>query len=508
MAGAAAEVSAWTERVIASAERSDEPLAALWQHLTDEAPKQLEVARQALLVAELLGRVAVDNEAGNALSAITSLPFAEAIAWFKRKRIVTEAEFKRLDAAAKQRAFSIAGLNSQFGLTEAHRALAGALEEGIAQREAVKQLGDAFAAAGLTGKKHHLDVVFRTNVLGSYAAGRWRQLRAVAKRRPYWRYRTVGDERVRETHRAMDGKIFPADDPIWDRWYPPNGFQCRCSVESLSEADMRREHREVDAAPPKLRGRTVEPDRGWAASPATDAQARKAVATALRKAKGVRGLRAPQLAKRGLRPYTDAGDLGPGDLAAKRTRLRSAAGLTDTAIRERLGRGRFAMEQVPKLAPGAVEARIPVPSQFADAFEQLLAGTGADPRTSHLLGSLRVSGRVWFDPRSPAAARLDAVALEGGGAGGSDLVAVISGKAADVEQLAEVAARAQAGTPGAIRRAVDVTDAMIRGAKTPPPGWRRAVLSTKDGEARLTREPVRGFLHEDVLITDAKWRDL
>lgn len=48
---------------------------------------------------------------------------------------------------------------------------------------------------------------------------------------PTWIYRTVGDRRVREAHRALDGKAFRADDPVWDTIYPPNGWGCRCWVE-------------------------------------------------------------------------------------------------------------------------------------------------------------------------------------------------------------------------------------------------------------------------------------
>ena len=37
---------------------------------------------------------------------------------------------------------------------------------------------------------------------------------------PYWQYKTAGDGHVRETHQAMAERVFPADDPIWDVWYP------------------------------------------------------------------------------------------------------------------------------------------------------------------------------------------------------------------------------------------------------------------------------------------------
>ena len=43
-------------------------------------------------------------------------------------------------------------------------------------------------------------------------------------------YRTAGDERVRADHRVLDGTTLPADDPFWNEYYPPNGWNCRCTV--------------------------------------------------------------------------------------------------------------------------------------------------------------------------------------------------------------------------------------------------------------------------------------
>ena len=36
----------------------------------------------------------------------------------------------------------------------------------------------------------------------------------------------------------MDGRVFQADSPVWDTWYPPNGFRCRCTVRSLSKRQV------------------------------------------------------------------------------------------------------------------------------------------------------------------------------------------------------------------------------------------------------------------------------
>lgn len=43
-------------------------------------------------------------------------------------------------------------------------------------------------------------------------------------------YRTAGDDKVRPEHAALDRVTLPIDDPFWRDYYPPNGWNCRCTV--------------------------------------------------------------------------------------------------------------------------------------------------------------------------------------------------------------------------------------------------------------------------------------
>ena len=43
-------------------------------------------------------------------------------------------------------------------------------------------------------------------------------------------YRTVGDDHVRPEHAALNGTTLPFSDAFWDSYYPPNGWNCRCTV--------------------------------------------------------------------------------------------------------------------------------------------------------------------------------------------------------------------------------------------------------------------------------------
>lgn len=77
---------------------------------------------------------------------------------------------------------------------------------------------------------------------------------AVSKTIVAIRYRTMRDNRVRPTHREMEGVTRPPDDPVWESWTAPCGFGCRCVNLPVYEG----EPHEMTAVLPD-----VEPDRGW-----------------------------------------------------------------------------------------------------------------------------------------------------------------------------------------------------------------------------------------------------
>lgn len=79
-----------------------------------------------------------------------------------------------------------------------------------------------------------LETIFRTNVQTAYSAGHWQQFRETQNSRPYLMWSAINDSRVRPTHLAMDGYIAAIDDPIWQIWHVPAGYNCRCSQISLS----------------------------------------------------------------------------------------------------------------------------------------------------------------------------------------------------------------------------------------------------------------------------------
>lgn len=97
----------------------------------------------------------------------------------------------------------------------------------------------------------YIDLVFRTNVLGAYGAGRYAQLQNpdVIAARPYRQWRTMEDERVRPEHAAGDGMVWRADDATFANVMAPGGFRCRCVVVSGDDDDLAEWGGNVDTAP-------------------------------------------------------------------------------------------------------------------------------------------------------------------------------------------------------------------------------------------------------------------
>ena len=48
--------------------------------------------------------------------------------------------------------------------------------------------------------------------------------------RYYLQYRTAHDNKVRPEHAALHGVTLPITDSFWEEYYPPNGWNCRCTV--------------------------------------------------------------------------------------------------------------------------------------------------------------------------------------------------------------------------------------------------------------------------------------
>ena len=132
--------------------------------------------------------------------------------------------------------------------------LLAALEEGNSLAEFRENMNDFLEAEGYEGiTPYQAENIFRTNIQTAYNVGHYKQMTepGVKALRPYWQYDAVNDSKTRPSHLAMDGRVFMADDPIWDTWFPPNGFKCRCTVKTLSKRQMEQRGLTVETEAPR-----------------------------------------------------------------------------------------------------------------------------------------------------------------------------------------------------------------------------------------------------------------
>ena len=81
--------------------------------------------------------------------------------------------------------------------------------------------------------KQRLEVEYNHAVATSQMATRWVEFQQNEDIAPNLKYTTVGDDRVRQAHRALNGIIRPIKDSFWDVYYPPNDWGCRCDVQQV-----------------------------------------------------------------------------------------------------------------------------------------------------------------------------------------------------------------------------------------------------------------------------------
>lgn len=76
----------------------------------------------------------------------------------------------------------------------------------------------------------------QATTVSAQAAEAWQQFERRAYLYPNLRYDTAGDERVRQSHQALDGTTKGVNDPFWNTHAPPLGWGCRCKLVQTDDA--------------------------------------------------------------------------------------------------------------------------------------------------------------------------------------------------------------------------------------------------------------------------------
>jgi len=82
---------------------------------------------------------------------------------------------------------------------------------------------------------NYLKTEYNVAIGQSRNASYWLDIEKDKETLPYLKYQTVGDGRVRESHKVLDGIVRRVDDAFWKKYMPMNGWRCRCIVVQLNE---------------------------------------------------------------------------------------------------------------------------------------------------------------------------------------------------------------------------------------------------------------------------------
>ena len=172
------------------------------------------------------------------------LPFTEQITYFRHKLTLPTRTWTELWQSQHDLAFTVAGATTENLLMDLRGAVDSAIANGTTLETFRQRFDGIVAKYGWDyhgGRNWRSRVIYDTNLRTSYAAGRYQQMKAVAQSRPFWRYRhSHASTEPRQQHLHWDGLILNHNDPFWNTHYPPNGWGCKCYVETLSQRDLDR----------------------------------------------------------------------------------------------------------------------------------------------------------------------------------------------------------------------------------------------------------------------------
>jgi SPP1 gp7 family putative phage head morphogenesis protein len=195
------------------------------------------------------------------LAELFKLKPEEAVKYLENKGYKITANWRDMMGEAHRQAFTVAKATKADMLQDIRGMLDKALTEGTSLHDFKKELTPKLEAKGFFGKRQitkadgtteivnvtpsRLDNIFRTNVQSAYNAGREKQMAATADVFPLQQFLAISDDSTTDVCNKFNGKVFRADDPIWDKYTPPLHFKCRSTKRSMSERAAAREGVEV-----------------------------------------------------------------------------------------------------------------------------------------------------------------------------------------------------------------------------------------------------------------------
>ena len=177
----------------------------------------------------------------------TPVPNDVATKFVADKMPMSRATFDRLLPELKARAICVSGLTDLDAVQLIRDAIA-ALPQGANWADVkdtvmqdltwmVTSAEPEEMAAQISAAEARAELLLRTHGFQAYAAAEYQSLDEQRDVFPYWEYVSQRDNRVRDSHAALDGLVIPCDSPFWSTHYPPWDWGCRCQVRPRTAAE-------------------------------------------------------------------------------------------------------------------------------------------------------------------------------------------------------------------------------------------------------------------------------
>lgn len=106
------------------------------------------------------------------------------------------------------------------------------------------------------GSPRRLKILYESNLRSAHAAGAWERAQRTKEVLPFFTYQLGPSMVHRPHHVAREGMTYPVDHPIWDTWYPPNGWGCKCWLLQITREEAISRGWYEDQPPPSIPTKT------------------------------------------------------------------------------------------------------------------------------------------------------------------------------------------------------------------------------------------------------------
>ncbi|WNL34047.1 phage minor head protein [Arcobacter cryaerophilus gv. pseudocryaerophilus] len=174
--------------------------------------------------------------------------------YLKNKQLTLTYNHYELLKKAHDKAFTVAKVTRMDLLNDIHSSLIEAIKTGrnfeawkksiIPTLEKKGWWGTQEIADPKTGElkeivigSRRLKTIYDTNLRVAYQKYRYEEMMKLPLS-TYWMYRSALLENTRDSHRKLHGSVFHRDHEFWQENYPPNDWNCKCTVTAHSKKDI------------------------------------------------------------------------------------------------------------------------------------------------------------------------------------------------------------------------------------------------------------------------------